>query len=60
MERIRLLAVAALAAASLGVSAAPAFATPVCHPDGICPDCNSNETVNVVWRKVFGYEPQCA
>lgn len=60
MKRIRSFAVAAVAVASLGLGAVPASATPVCHPDGICPDCSSVEIVNTLWRKLFGYDPECA
>lgn len=48
MKRIRLIVVAALAVASLGVGAAPASA---CQPDGPC--CTDN-AVNERWRKHFG------
>jgi hypothetical protein len=60
LKRIRLFAVAAVAVASLGVGAVPASAKPVCHPDTICPDCSSVEIVNTLWRKLFGYDPECA
>ncbi len=60
MTRTRLLVATALTAVSLGIAAAPASATPVCHPDTICPDCSSVEIVNTWWRKLFGYDPECA
>lgn len=58
MHRIRLLVVAAVATASLGVVASTASAEPVCHPDGICVDC-SDETLQMIWRKVFGNKVEC-
>ena len=50
MKRIRLLVVAALAAASLGVTAAPASA---CTPDeGPC--CSHDNVADRLWYKLTG------
>lgn len=48
MRRLRLLVVAALATASLGLAAAPASA---CQPDAPC--CTDNG-LNELWRKLTG------
>lgn len=52
MKRLRLLVVTALAAASLGIGAAPASA---CQPDGPCP-CSEKPTttINAAWNKLTG------
>ena len=58
MKRIRYFLVAALAAGSVSLGAAPASAG-ACNPDTICPDCNASERVQVIWRKVFGHDLEC-
>lgn len=53
MKRARLLLVAAVAAAALGISAAPARA---CQPE-YCPECSPEaQAVNTLWRKRFGHD----
>ena len=47
MKHWRIALVTALAAASLGVGAAPASA---CQPDRPCPPCSTNTT----WNKLMG------
>ena len=56
---MRLLVVAALATASLGIAVAPASAG-TCDPDGVCPTCEGPAIVENVFRKVFGHEFECA
>lgn len=51
MKRIRLVVVAALAAASIGVVAAPASAA--CDPDGR-PCCPHDNAVDRLWVKLTG------
>ena len=51
MRRTRSLIVIALAAASIGVGAAPASAV-VCTEE--VPQCCANSPVNVLWRKLTG------
>lgn len=52
MKRLRLIAVAALAVASLGLGAPPASA---CQPDGPCP-CSEEPTVTInnTWNRLTG------
>ena len=50
MKRFRLLVVAALAASSLGIAAAPASA---CDPD-TRPCCPNDGPVNRLWEKLSG------
>lgn len=47
MRKIRLLVVAGVATAALGVGAAPASA---CQPERPCPPCSYNETWNKIMR----------
>jgi hypothetical protein len=51
MRSVRVLVVTALAAASIGVAAAPASA---CQPERPCPPCSYNETWNKLMR-LFGH-----
>ena len=50
MKRMRYIAVAALAAASIGFGAAPASA---CQPD-VPSGCCESHPPNVLWRKLTG------
>lgn len=52
LKRLRLLVVAALAVASLGLGVPPASA---CQPDGPCP-CSDQpiRTINSTWNKLTG------
>jgi hypothetical protein len=50
LRRIRLLVVAALATASLGIAAPPASA---CQPD-VPGGCCEDDAPNVLWRKLTG------
>lgn len=50
MKKIRVLAVAAIAAASIGITAAPASA---CPPDDQV-QCCSESNANQLWRKLTG------
>ena len=59
MRRIRLLAVAALVTASLGVAAAPASASK-CDPDGVCPTCEGPAIVESLYWKLTGHQLECA
>lgn len=52
MKRIRYIVLTALAAASIGVAATPAYA---CPPDGYCPPCG-NEKIDAIWRKLTGHD----
>ena len=54
MKRLRIALVTAVAAASLGVVAAPASA---CPPDEQmpCPPCG-NEKIDAIWRKITGHD----
>lgn len=53
MKRARLVLVVAVAAAALGLPAAPALA---CQPE-YCPECSPEaQAVNTAWRKRFGYD----
>jgi hypothetical protein len=54
LKRIRLLVVAALATASLGLSAAPASAGP-CHEEE-CPPCYTAK-IDAIWQDVTGLGP---
>lgn len=49
MKRARSIVVVAVAAAALGLPAAPAAA---CQPE-YCPECSA-EAINTAWRKRFG------
>jgi hypothetical protein len=51
MKRIRYIVVIALAAASLGIGAAPASA---CVSDN--GPCCEDDAPNVLWRKLFGHD----
>lgn len=52
MKQARLIVVAVLAAASLGIGAAPASA---CQPDGPCPCAEEpTKTINNTWNKLTG------
>ena len=59
MRRIRLLVVAALATASLGIAAAPASAGK-CDPDGVCPTCEGPAIVENLYWKLTGQQLECA
>lgn len=54
MKRARLFVVTAVAAASLGIAAAPASS---CPPDDqmSCPPCG-NEKIDAIWRKITGHD----
>lgn len=47
MKKVRIAVVTAVAAASLGLAAAPASA---CQPERPCPPCSTNPT----WNKLMG------
>ena len=49
MRKIRLLVVAGMTTAVLGMGAAPASA---CQPERPCPPCSYNETWNTIMRKL--------
>lgn len=52
--RLRLLVVAALATASLGIAAAPASAGP-CHGE-VCPPCYTAQ-IDAMWQDLTGLDP---
>lgn len=54
MRRTRLLVVAALATASLGLAAGPASAGP-CHEE-VCPPCHT-EKIDATWQYLTGLGP---
>ena len=57
---MRLLVVAALATASLGIGVAPASAGK-CDPDGVCPACEGPAIVENLYRKLTGGQSlECA
>ena len=59
MKRLRIAVVTTLAAASLGIAAAPASASK-CDPDGVCPTCEGPAIVENLYWKLTGHELECA